>query len=482
MVLLLPFKLLMLIWCMKLVSGYSNAIKVCVSYEEDNSAFLNVEWNWRLVNSRGYGIQVVYHKTLEDDMKFSTVLFPHLNVTSTKISLQDVALLGDTFVVMVSIITKNHNVVGSSSIFQTVVANHLHKVIYKRIGEHNIEFICTMACMSPAIEGCTVTLSYNDSKFTVINNSTRVNSNIEFKSHQVSVQFNGLKPHEHYDYTAVPLMKNKRHSTEKRGTVFAFSKADESSSESSHGSQHASSSVGVTVAISVGVLIVIIAVGVTVLFWCCYKAANHNKEDTEAANFVSMTEEETENETVAPNDVITSSEQFTSSEHQPSNEELSQSMPYCDSDPPSIMASSSNGTVVDDHNQLAADNSLCYIEDDDVFANTPKQNRKMGVATAIMEGEDISEPKQEATVKRKRWYRLIKPKAHLGRRDPNSRRSKVNLQHSGSSTTSFKIRFNRMLGRSNSLIPKQQVHFTSASVIPTNPNLKRGHTFSASNL
>ena len=82
-----------------------------------------------------------------------------------------------------------------------------------------------MACMSPAIEGCAVTLSNNDSKFTVINNSTRVNSNIEFKSRQVSVQFNGLKPHEHYDYAVIPLMKNKRHSTEKRGTVFAFSKA-----------------------------------------------------------------------------------------------------------------------------------------------------------------------------------------------------------------------------------------------------------------
>jgi len=25
--------------------GYSNAIKVCVSYEEDNSAFLNVKWD-----------------------------------------------------------------------------------------------------------------------------------------------------------------------------------------------------------------------------------------------------------------------------------------------------------------------------------------------------------------------------------------------------------------------------------------------------
>ena len=74
-----------------------------------------------MVNSKGYGIKVVYHNATEDDMRFSTVLFPYNNVTKTKIWLKDIVHLGDTLVVMVSIITKDHNIVGSSSIFQTGV-------------------------------------------------------------------------------------------------------------------------------------------------------------------------------------------------------------------------------------------------------------------------------------------------------------------------------------------------------------------------
>lgn len=61
----------------------------------------------------------MYHKTVKDDMKFSTVLFPHNNITRTRIWLKNYVQLGDTIVVVVSVITKNYKVVGSSSVFQT---------------------------------------------------------------------------------------------------------------------------------------------------------------------------------------------------------------------------------------------------------------------------------------------------------------------------------------------------------------------------
>ena len=74
-----------------------------------------------MVNSKGYGIKVVYHKKTENNIKFAAVLFPHNNVTKTKISLNDIVHLGGVLVVVVSIIAKDHNIVGPSSIFQTGV-------------------------------------------------------------------------------------------------------------------------------------------------------------------------------------------------------------------------------------------------------------------------------------------------------------------------------------------------------------------------
>ena len=43
-------------------------------------------------------------------------------------------------------------------------------------------------------------------------------------------------------------------------------------------------------------------------------------------------------------------------------------------------------------------------------------------------------------------------------------------------------RFNRFIGRSHSLMPSQQEHVKSASLIPTNSKLKKSHTYSASNI
>jgi len=106
------------------------------------------------------------------------------------------------------------------------VADHLYKVVYNRIDEQSIEFTCIMACMSPVIEGCAVTLRNSNSMFKVINNSTRVKGNLNnFNLHQISVHLNGLKPFTHYDYTATPLIKNKRDILRKRGTVSALKKA-----------------------------------------------------------------------------------------------------------------------------------------------------------------------------------------------------------------------------------------------------------------
>ena len=108
-----------------------------------------------------------------------------------------------------------------------IVAKHLHKVVYSRIDEHSIEFTCIMACMSPVIEGCAITLRNKNIKYEMINNNTKVKGSNSFKLYQVSVQLNGLKPFEHYNYLAVPLMKNKRYTTETKGTVFALGKAGE---------------------------------------------------------------------------------------------------------------------------------------------------------------------------------------------------------------------------------------------------------------
>ena len=85
-----------------------------------------------------------------------------------------------------------------------------------------------MACMSPVIEGCGITLRNDHLNYKVIDNNTRVKGSVQlnsFKPHQVSVQINGLKPFEHYNYSAIPLMKYKRYTTETKGTVFALRKA-----------------------------------------------------------------------------------------------------------------------------------------------------------------------------------------------------------------------------------------------------------------
>ena len=82
--------------------------------------------------------------------------------------------------------------------------------------------------MSPIIEGCAITLKNKSLVDKVINNKTRIQDNKEldnFKLNQVSVQLNGLKPFEHYDYSAIPLIKNKKYALETKGTVAAHRKA-----------------------------------------------------------------------------------------------------------------------------------------------------------------------------------------------------------------------------------------------------------------
>ena len=61
----------------------------------------------------------MYHKEMKDDTKYSTILFPH-NTTITKIRLNGNMHLGDALIVVVSIITYDHNIVGLSR-FQTGV-------------------------------------------------------------------------------------------------------------------------------------------------------------------------------------------------------------------------------------------------------------------------------------------------------------------------------------------------------------------------
>ena len=49
------------------------------------------------------------------------------------------------------------------------------------------------------------------------------------------------------------------------------------------------------------------------------------------------------------------------------------------------------------------------------------------VQCVLTTGEDVSgdnESAEETTVRRKRWYRLIKPKTHSSYHDPNSKTSK----------------------------------------------------------
>ena len=81
--------------------------------------------------------------------------------------------------------------------------------------------------MSPVIEGCAITLRNKNLMHKVIQNNSRVNASVELSSfmpHQISVQLHGLKPFEHYDYSAIPLMKDKRYTKETKGTVFALRK------------------------------------------------------------------------------------------------------------------------------------------------------------------------------------------------------------------------------------------------------------------
>ena len=80
---------------------------------------------------------------------------------------------------------------------------------------------------------------------------------------------------------------------------------------------------------------------------------------------------------------VASSESFTA-EHQQSNQPLLNSVPNSEFDSSSIMTSSSNGTVTDDCNQheSIADNS-------EEEKDSPKPNRKMGVAIAVIESKYI---------------------------------------------------------------------------------------------
>ena len=95
-----------------------------------------------------------------------------------------------------------------------------------------------------------------------------------------------------------------------------------------------------------------------------------------------------EEDTVVGNKTATSNndtvEAFTPQIHQ-NNQPLLRSTPKCDSDSPSMMTSS-NGTIVDDHNELT-ENSLSLIQEDEIVTSSLRPNRKMGVTTAVNEGK-----------------------------------------------------------------------------------------------
>ena len=103
-------------------------------------------------------------------------------------------------------------------------------------------------------------------------------------------------------------------------------------------------------------------------------------------NLFSIVEEDTESKTVTSDD-LASSESFTSSEQPQSL--LTQ---YGDSEPSSVMIASSNRTVSNDYHQqpLTNEDPLSPLqEDDEIFSDSPKPNRKMGVTTAVIEGTYI---------------------------------------------------------------------------------------------
>ena len=110
-------------------------------------------------------------------------------------------------------------------------------------------------------------------------------------------------------------------------------------------------------------------------------------------NLFSIVEEDTESRTVTSDD-LASSESFTSSEQPQSNQLLPQSIPYSDSEPSSVMTTSPNGTVINDCHQQSLTNEdplLPRQEDDETFSDSTKPNRKIGVATAVIEGTYIDD-------------------------------------------------------------------------------------------
>ena len=90
-------------------------------------------------------------------------------------------------------------------------------------------------------------------------------------------------------------------------------------------------------------------------------------------NWFASTNTNEEDAVVQTSNDLTNLEPF-ALEHEQNNQMLLEAMPNCDSD---NITAASNGTV-DGYNEQS--------QDEDVFTDSPKLNRKMGVTTAIIEG------------------------------------------------------------------------------------------------
>ena len=121
--------------------------------------------------------------------------------------------------------------------------------------------------------------------------------------------------------------------------------------------------------------IIIILYACIVFFLCCVITFN---------SFFSITEEDSESKIVI-SDNPPSSESFPSSEQPQNNQLVTQSIPYCDCEPPPVMIPPSSGTVINDCYQpsLANEYPQLSIQED---GESPKINRKMGVTSAVSEG------------------------------------------------------------------------------------------------
>ncbi|XP_065908810.1 uncharacterized protein [Dysidea avara] len=251
----------------------------------------------------------------------------------------------------------------------------------------------------------------------------------------------------------------------------------------------------IAVTVSIGVIIVLISMGLVTLFGCCYKAKN----DRSPAECNKITEEnQVENCSNSPDH-----------EYEPSTPERSlnaqpvlHSTPNGDCDMPGLVVSShSDEDSVEEQleHSSGAVNLLYSIKenDDDVFSTESRRpSRKLGVADAILSGEELTAHESQSdenelesaaspTIKRKSWYHRIKPKGRQESRSGLQKDSRSSLKkheaprlhHSMSSTNSFKDRFNKLLGRSQSLTPE---HVSTSLLAP--PRMKKIKTTSASNL